>query len=127
VLGVAPDSPAGTTFHVIPHIGDLTHVEGSLTMAPGKVVAVSYDHATCGDFTLRVDSSTNGGAVGVVGVPKLGAQSRVVQINGATGWDGTEYVASPFAASADEDANFIYFRGMPPGTVVLNFAPKHCT
>ena len=126
VLGVAPDSAAGQTFHVIPHVGDLTHVEGRLTMAPGKVVAVSYDHAPCGDFTLHVDSSTNVGAVGVVGMPKFG-ESRVVQINGTTVWDGTKYIASPLAASADDDASFIYFRGVAPGTVALNFYPKQCT
>ena len=126
VLGVAPDSAAGSTFHVIPHVGDLTHVEGTLTMVPGKVIAVSYDHAACGDFTLHVDSSTNTGAVGVVGVPRFG-QTRVVQINGATVWDGTQYVASPAATTADEDANFIYFRGMAPGAAVFNFYPKECS
>jgi hypothetical protein len=126
VLGVAPDSAAGQTFHVIPHVGDLTHAEGLLTMAPGKVVSVSYDHATCGDFTLTVDSSTNAGSVGVVGVPVFG-QTRVVQINGVTVWDGTKYVSSTAATSADQDANFIYFRGMAPGHTVFNFYPKQCS
>jgi hypothetical protein len=126
VLGVAPDSAAGQAFHVIPHVGDLTHAEGTLTMAPGKVVAVSWNHASCGDFAMQVDSSTNVGAVGVIGIPKFG-QSRVVQFNGATVWDGTQYVSSPTATSADEDDNFIYFRGVAPGQAALNFYPKQCT
>jgi len=126
VLGVAPDSAAGQTFHVIPHVGDLTHVEGLLTIATGKTVSVSYDHAMCGDFNMTVDSSTNTGSVGVVGIPKFGL-SPVVQVNGATVWDGTQYVTSPAATSADEDANFIYFRGMSPGKAVFNFYPKQCT
>jgi len=66
------------------------------------------------------------GAVGVIGIPKFG-QSRVVQFNGATVWDGTQYVSSPTATSADEDDNFIYFRGVAPGQAALNFYPKQCT
>jgi hypothetical protein len=125
VLGVAPDSAAGKTYHVIPHVGDLTHAEGSLAMAPGQVVAVSFDHAACGDFTERVDSSTNVGTVGVLGVPKFG-QSRVVRLNGTTIWDGTQLAAGAPAQSADEDANFVYFRGMPPNKGVFTFYPQPC-
>ncbi|MDP8999689.1 MAG: alpha-L-rhamnosidase, partial [Myxococcota bacterium] len=125
VLGVAPDSPAGQAYHVAPHAGDLAHAEGSLSMAPGKVVAVSYDHPACGDFTLHVDSSTNIGSTGVVGVPKFG-KSRVVQLNGTTIWDGSKFVPSPAVASADEDANFIYFRGFAPAQATFGFYPKQC-
>ncbi len=50
-----------------------------------------------------------------------------MQINGTTVWDGTKYVTSPTATSADADANFIYFRGMAPGKTAFNFYPKQCT
>ena len=126
VLGVAPDSAMGQTFHVTPHVGDLTHVEGTLTMSPGKVVAVSYDHASCGDFTLLVDSSSHTGAVGVVAVPRFG-QSRVVQLNGTTVWNGTGDVPNSAITGASQDANFIYFEGMTPGKAVFSFYPKQCT
>jgi alpha-L-rhamnosidase-like protein len=125
VLGVAPDSAAGQTYHVIPHAGDLTHAEGMLTMAPGKVVRVSYDHPACGDFSLHVDASTHVGSVGVIGIPKFG-QSRVVQRNGVTIWNGTAVVASPGITSADEDANYIYIRGVAPSQAVFAFYPKQC-
>lgn len=125
VLGVAPDSAAGQTYHVIPHVGDLTHAEGSLSMAPGTAVAVSYDHPACGDFTLHVDSSTHTGSLGVVGMPRFG-QTRVVQLNGTTLWDGTQFVASPAAASADQDANFVYFRGVAPTKATFTFYPSQC-
>jgi Bacterial alpha-L-rhamnosidase 6 hairpin glycosidase domain len=125
VLGVAPDSAAGQTYHVIPHVGDLVHVEGSLAVAPGKSIVVSYDHPACGDFTLRVDSSTHAGSLGVVGIPRFG-QTRVVQLNGATVWDGTALVASSAVATADQDATFIYLRGMPPMKAVFSFYPKAC-
>jgi hypothetical protein len=127
VLGIAPDTAAGNTYHVIPHVGDLTHAEGSLSMAPGAVVAVSFDHAACGDFTERVDSSTlGGGTVGVLGVPKFGS-TRSIRLNGTPVWDGTETVAGAPAASADQDANFVYFRGMPPEKAIFTFYPQPCT
>jgi hypothetical protein len=124
-LGLAPDSAAGQTFHVIPHVGDLQHVEGALTMAPGKAVRVAYDHPACGDFTLHVDASTHSGSVAVVGVPKFG-QSRVIQRNGLTVWDGTRAVAGSALSSADEDANFVYFRGLGPSDSTFTFYPKSC-
>ncbi len=124
-LGVAPDSAAGQTYHVVPHAGDLTHVEGSLTMAPGKVVRVSYDHPACGDFTLQLDSSAHAASVGVVGIPKFG-QTRVIQLNGTTVWDGTKLIASPTVASADEDASYVYFRSLPPTQAIFSYYPRRC-
>src|SRR5262249_44800440 len=54
VLGVAPDSTVGQTYHVVPHPGDLAHVEGKLTFAPGKVVSVAYDvGANCKTFSMK--------------------------------------------------------------------------
>jgi hypothetical protein len=94
-------------------------------MAPGKSVAVSYDHPTCGDFVLHVDSSTHTGSVGVVGIPKFG-KSRVVQLDGATVWDGNAFVGSAPGASADEDANYVYVRGIAPGRGVFTFYPRQC-
>ncbi|MDP9150476.1 MAG: hypothetical protein M3O36_11130 [Myxococcota bacterium] len=124
-LGVAPDSAAGQTYHVIPHPADLTHVEGTLTMAVGKAVHVSYSHPSCGDFAMRVDSSTHPGSVGVVGIPKFG-QARAIQLNGTAVWDGTKVVASSAFASADEDASYVYFRGVAPLQAVFAYTPLKC-
>ena len=120
VLGVAPDTTAGQTYHVIPHPADLTHVEGTLTVAPSKVISVRYDHGTAGDFTLHVDTSTNGGSVGVIAVPTFG-QSHSVQINGVTAWNGSTFVGASGIASADQDTNYIYFRGAQPGVYTLSY------
>jgi hypothetical protein len=116
VLGVAPDTASGATYHVIPHPGDLTHVEGNLTMAAGKVVSVSYDvGAACGTFSLHVDASALTGSTGTIAVPKLGAATHTVQIDGATGWDGASFVATAGVTAANEDADYVYFTGVAPG------------
>ena len=120
VLGIQPLTAAGQTYQVVPHPANLTHVEGKLTVATGKAINVSYDHGSAGDFTLHVDASANSGSVGVVAVPIFG-QARVVQINGATAWNGTSFVGATGIASADQDANYIYFRGVQPGVYTLSY------
>ena len=47
----------------MPHPGDLTHVEGTLTVASGKQIHAGYDHDAAGDFSMQVDSSTNSGSI----------------------------------------------------------------
>ena len=125
LLGVAPDSAGGQAYHVIPHAGDVTHAEGSLSVGAGKALLVSFDHPACGDFTLHLDSSSVAGSAGVVGIPKFG-QSRVVQVDGATVWDGTQYVASAKATSADQDSGYVYLRGVVPTKSVFTYSPKQC-
>jgi len=115
VLGVVPDTAAGQTYHVIPHPGDLTHVEGNLTMSAGKVVFASYDvGASCRTFSLWVDAQTHSGSTGRIGVPRFGANHTVL-VNGTPAWNGTSFVASPGITGASQDADYIYFTGVAPG------------
>jgi len=120
VLGISPTSAAGQTYQVIPHAANLTHVEGTLTVASGKTLHVSYDHGAGGNFNMLVDSSSNSGSTGVIAVPTFG-QSRVVTINGVTAWNGSSFVGASGIASADQDANYIYFRGVQPGSYTLSY------
>jgi hypothetical protein len=119
-LGINPTTAKGQQYSVIPHPGDLTHVEGQLTVDAGKLVKVNYDHASGGSFTMTVDAATNTGSTGVVGIPKFGL-SRIVSINGATAWDGSAFVATSGITSADQDANYIYFRGVQPGARTFSY------
>jgi hypothetical protein len=122
VLGVAPDTAVGQTYHVVPHPGDLTHVEGKLTMAAGKVVSVNYDVGTaCHTFSLRVDAQTNAGSLGTIGIPRLGA-THAIQIDGVTAWDGASFVPTAGIASANEDADYVYFTGVEPAVHTFAFS-----
>jgi hypothetical protein len=62
--------------------------------------------------------------VGVVGIPKLGAP-RVIQLNGATVWDGVKFVPSAWATSADEDASYVNVRGILPGRAELAWSRRN--
>ncbi|HEX4790556.1 MAG TPA: hypothetical protein VH372_18990, partial [Actinospica sp.] len=121
VLGIAPTSPAGATYQVIPHPGDLTHVEGTLTVAAGKQIHVSYDHDTAGDFSMQADSSTDTGSTGVIAVPTWG-QSRSVSVNGQVAWNGSSFTGSSGITSADTDGQYIYFRGVAPGSYSVGYS-----
>ena len=121
VLGISPTTAGGATYQVVPHPGDLTQVEGDLTVATGKSINVSYTHDTAGDFTMQVDSSTNTGSTGVIAVPTFG-QNHVVTINGAAAWNGSSFTGSSGIASADQDSNYIYFRGVQPGVYNISYS-----
>ena len=122
VLGLAPDTVSGQTYHVIPHPGNLTHVEGNLTMAPGKVVFSRYDvGASCQTFSMRVDAQAHTGSTGRIAVPRFAANHTVL-VNGAAAWNGTSFVGSPGIAGGSQDADYIYFTGVQPGVRTFSYA-----
>ncbi|WP_370086254.1 alpha-L-rhamnosidase [Streptacidiphilus sp. MAP12-16] len=120
VLGIARTTAAGATYQVVPHSGDLTHVEGTLTFAAGKSVHVTYDHPAAGNFSMQVDSSTDTGSTGVIAVPRFG-QDHVVTVNGAVVWNGSSFTATAGIAGADQDATYIYLRGVPAGSYTVGY------
>ena len=120
VLGIQPTAAAGAAYQVVPHPGDLTHVEGTLAVATGKTIHVSYDHSATGAFSSVVDSSSNSGSTGVIAVPTFG-QSRVISINGTTAWNGTAFTGAAGIAGADQDADYLYFRGVQPGAYTVSY------
>ncbi|MEV6841826.1 trehalase family glycosidase [Actinoplanes sp. NPDC051411] len=115
VLGISPTAPGGVAYQVVPHPGDLTHVEGTL-----NGLHVSYDHDTAGDFTMRVDSSAGAGSTGVVAVPTWG-RDRTVTVNGQVAWNGTAFTGASGIASADTDGQYVYFRGVAPGNYTVGY------
>lgn len=122
VLGLQPDTVSGQTYHVIPHPGDLTYAEGSLTLSPGNAISVSFDAgASCQSFSLQVNAAANTGSLGTIGVPRFGANHTVL-VNGATAWNGTNFVGSPGIAGARQDADYIYFLGVQPGVRTFSFS-----
>lgn len=126
VLGVSPTSAAGKTYQVIPHAANLTHVEGTLTVASGQTLHASYTHSVDGSFSMSVDSSTNTGSTGVIAVPTFG-KSRVVTINNVSVWNGSSFTGASGITSADSDANYIYFRGVQPGSYTFSYPATNST
>ena len=112
-LGIHPTNAQGTAYEVIPHPGDLSHVEGRLGFGGAKGVLASWTHAADGSFTLAVDSTSNTGSTGTIAIPRFGL-SRTIKRDGVLVWDGNNFVAAAGIASADQDDRYVYFRGTVP-------------
>ena len=121
VLGLAPDTANAQSYHVIPHPGDLTHVEGNLTISAGHAISVDYDvDSACRQFSMRVDASALAGSAGTIGVPKLGA-SHSVFVNGKLVWDKGTFMALTGLGGATEDADYVYFTSVEPGIHTFSY------
>lgn len=112
VLGIVPTGAGGDSYHVVPHPADLTWADGRLSMPAGPVVA-AWKHASDG-FELQI-ADHGAGTSGTIALPRFGLD-RVVFVNGVEAWDGAEFLGAPGIRSADQDATYIYFRGVAAGT-----------
>lgn len=110
VLGITPTSPGFATYAVLPHLGTtLTHVSGA-TPTPHGELSARFDLVT-GKGQLIAPPGT----LGQLGVPKAGRKITRITINGKPAWDG-RFQPLPGIASAREDAEFVLFEGVGPGT-----------
>ena len=120
VLGISPTSPGGLNYSVIPHLGDLTHVEGSLTFPQHRFVEMSVDHKSEENLFMSVNSLKNGNSFGVIAVPKFG-KNRKIYINGELAWDSERFLGAKGIASAWQDALYIYFEKVSAGLWQFSF------
>jgi hypothetical protein len=114
VLGVAPVPSGGLTYHMIPHPGDLTHVEGKVLMSDGPVTASWTRNKNAGTFSQTVSAPSS--AVGRIGVPTFGHRVAIyvdhqLVWNDCSGSSGGS-VANIGFASASTDGAYIYLDGM---------------
>ena len=110
VLGIKPSSPGFKTFDVIPHLGrHLTSVEGKVSTPHGEIKA-SFNVIT-GECSIRVPEGTTGNFA----IPKVEKNITAIKINGKLAWD-TKSHPIPGIGAAKEDAEFVYFINVQPGT-----------
>ncbi|MFC1434032.1 trehalase family glycosidase [Streptacidiphilus sp. N1-3] len=116
VLGL---SPTGTSQYGFgPHPGDLTHVEGSITLPQGSVTgAWDYD-ATAG--TLAETLSSPAGTTGTLGVPTYGSSAVSITVNGATVWSGGAFHAGAGLTGGSTDGSYIQLTGVAAGSYTVS-------
>ena len=113
VLGIAPDRvPGGYRFE--PHPGDLTSVEGRITMPQGAVDAAWSRDVAAGTFTASLTSPA--GTSGLIAVPKLGGGNVTVSVNGAVVWSAGGFAAQSGITGGSQDKNYVYLTGVAPGS-----------
>ena len=116
VLGLMPDG-AGGQFTYLPHPGDLTHVEGTITMPQGKVTGV-WDYSDTGNtITEQLTSPT--GSTGEIGVPTYGSKTVSVTVNGATVWSNGAFQPTTGITGAGSDGSYVYLTGVAPGSYTV--------
>ncbi len=106
VLGLAPETQL-TQYRFIPHPGDLTNVEGRLTLPQGAVEA-SWSHPDANTFSSHLESPA--GTTAKVGVPTRGMSDVTVTANGTTVYAHGASTGSVTGLSyAGSDLNYVYF------------------
>jgi len=116
VLGIVPTLPGFKTYDILPHPGrTLTRVSGETPTPLGNIRA-SFDLSSG-----LCSVSAPAGTVGRVGIPKVEKTIASVAINGKLAWDGA-YHAVAGIGGASQDAEFVYFTSVQPGTYALSVA-----
>lgn len=110
VLGIKPASPGFASYTIIPHLGSkLTNVSGKTPTPLGDI------HASFNVSTGSCSITAPAGTLGTVGIPKVGKTISRITLNGEVVWDG-QFRTVPGVSGASEDADFVYFTGVQPGT-----------
>jgi hypothetical protein len=116
VLGLAPTSATGQ-YDFEPHQGDLTHVEGDITMPQGAVTG-SWDYsAQAGTLTEHLTSPN--GTVGGIGVPTYGSANVTVTVNGAAVWHNGTFTPTAGITGASSDGSYVHLTGVAPGSYTV--------
>lgn len=113
VLGLNPKDAANYDF--VPHLGDLTRVEGNIT-TPNGAVKGSWEY-TPGTFTSKLTSPA--GTTGRIGVPTYGSASVRVTVNGTTVWSDGKFQPGAGLSGGSIDGSYIYLAGAAGGTYTV--------
>lgn len=98
VLGIHPDRFGGPTYDLIPHPGDLKHVEGQLA-TPNGLITFSYDsNSDAGIFISHYSAPP--GVLRTVAVPTYGRNIKIYV-------DGNEVIPNKI------DDSYAYFNAIP--------------
>jgi hypothetical protein len=117
VLGLSPGEAAGS-YRFAPHPGDLTAVEGRITLPQGALDATWSRDQAAGTFTAHLTSPA--GTSGTIGVPTLGGGHVVVRVNGAVVWNAGTFTARGGITGASQDGEHLYLTGVPAGTWTIS-------
>jgi hypothetical protein len=112
VLGTAPEPTIGQ-YRFVPHPGNLTSVEGRITMPQGAVNASWSRDPSAGTFTSQLTSPA--GTTGRVGIPKL-TGNITVSVNGAVVWSNGTFTPRPGIGGGSQDDAYVYLTGVAPGS-----------
>ena len=110
ILGIKPVRPGFAVFDVLPHPGTtITRVGGKIVSPKGEIEAAFDLGAGTGMVRIPLDTKAR------IGFPKAGRSVGAISVNGTLVWDGVFHPVQGIG-SASEDADFVYFIDVQPGT-----------
>ena len=122
VAGVAPDAPGYDTYHVIPQLGYLNHIDCTVPAIKGDIV-VSIDRDLAAEtYAMTLTSPEN--TVARVAVPRFEGKNTVVSFGDTVVFaDGKAAGTVEGVEYESNDAQYIYFN-VQPGTWSLKASVK---
>ncbi|SCE21409.1 alpha-L-rhamnosidase [Streptomyces sp. DvalAA-14] len=116
LLGLAP---TGTSqFDFVPHPGDLTHTEGTISLPQGTVTGDWDYDAAAGTLTEQLTSPA--GSTGRIGVPTYGSADVSVSVNGSPVWSGGAFHAAAGVTGGSTDGSYVYLTGVAAGSYTVS-------
>ncbi len=117
-LGIVPTTPGFKTYDILPHPGrTLTSVSGK-TPTPFGTISASFDIVTG-----KCAVSAPKGTTGRIGIPKAEKTIEKISVNGHLAWDGAGH-ALPGIGGISQDAEFVYFKSVQPGSYNISVSYK---
>jgi alpha-L-rhamnosidase len=108
VLGVRPIRPGFSELAIVPHLGQLTWVSGSVPTPHGSI------HFHFDQGSGRGEAKIPPGTKGRIGIPGRARAIREVILNGCLLWDGNFYKVDG-VGGVTTDAKFLYLDDVQPG------------
>jgi hypothetical protein len=115
VLGLTPGGSGKYGF--APHPGNLTHVDGNITLPQGPVTG-SWDYNAAAG-TLGESLTSPAGTTGTIGIPTYGSTTVSVTVNGATVWSGGAFHPTTGITGGSTDGGYITLTGVAAGTYTV--------
>ncbi|HEY1484480.1 MAG TPA: hypothetical protein VGF84_00165, partial [Micromonosporaceae bacterium] len=115
VLGLNPGGAGQYAF--VPHPGDLTHVEGNITLPQGAVTG-SWDYNAAAG-TLNESLTSPAATTGTIGIPTYGSSTVAIVVNGATVWSAGTFHAAAGITGGSTDGRYVYLTGAGAGTYTI--------
>lgn len=108
--GIAPESPAFASYHVLPQLGALNSIEATVPSIKGAILVKI--EKTKNQFQLKLNSPQK--TIAIVGIPKKGMAINEIKVNGFLVWKLGKFISRQKGITFNqEDKAYIKFNVKP--------------
>jgi len=112
IAGIAPETVGWSTYHVFPHMVDLTSINTTVPCVKGDILVAMNRQTNI--FTLTLTSPS--GTAAIVGIPKANITPALISVNGTSVWQNGAFTGGVTGVAwGGEDSSYFKFN-CAPGT-----------